>query len=385
MKSIVILGSTGSIGVNSLKIVESKPECFRVLGLSARSNLETLAEQIEKFRPEIVSVADGKKAKELRAMIKGKVKIVAGVEGSIECATYPEAELILSAMVGAAGLAPTLAAIKAGKNIALANKEAMVTAGELVAKEARRSRVKIIPVDSEHSAIFQALRGENRKSVARLILTASSGPFLNLPLGKMRFVTVEAALRHPNWNMGPKITIDSATMMNKGLEVIEARWLFNMPPSMIEVLVHPQSVVHSMVEFHDSSVIAQMGLPDMRAPIAFALNYPERLKIDLPRLDLTKIKNLTFEPPDLAKFPSLKLAYAALEAGGSATAALNAANEVAVGAFLERRIAFTAIPEIVEKTLELCELSPIKTLADALNIDKWARARAREIASEKAK
>ncbi|HEB71279.1 MAG TPA: 1-deoxy-D-xylulose-5-phosphate reductoisomerase [Nitrospirae bacterium] len=381
MKNIVILGSTGSIGVNALKIIESRPDSFRVVGLSARSNLKNLKIQIEKFSPKIVSVADARTAKQLRAIIKKKVKIVTGVEGAIEVAMTPDADVVLSAMVGAVGLAPTLAAIKAGKQIALANKETMVTAGQLVSKEARAAKIKIIPVDSEHSAIFQALRGERhlKKTVSKLILTASGGPFRTMPISKTRHITVNEALCHPVWSMGPKISIDSATMMNKGLEVIEARWLFNIQPSKIEVLIHPQSIIHSMVEFYDSSVIAQMGLPDMRAPISFALNYPNRLKVNLPRLDLTKIKKLTFEPPDIKKFPSLKLAYDALDTGGSAPAVLNAANEVAVAAFLEKKIAFTAISEVVEETLTLIKPHPVRNLPEALTVDKEARIKAREI------
>jgi len=381
VKNIVILGSTGSIGVNALKIVESRPDRFRVIGLSARSNLKALKIQIEKFGPKIVSVADAKTAKQLRAIIKKRVKIVNGVEGAIECAVSPDADVVLSAMVGAVGLAPTLAAIKAGKQIALANKETMVTAGQLIGKEARAAKVKIIPVDSEHSAIFQALRGEKRlaTTVSKLILTASGGPFRTMPISKMRNITVNQALSHPVWNMGPKISIDSATMMNKGLEVIEARWLFNIQPSKIEVLIHPQSIIHSMVEFHDSSVIAQMGLPDMRTPISYALNYPDRLKMDMPRLDLAKIKRLTFEPPDMKKFPSLKLAYGALSAGGSAPAILNAANEVAVAAFLEKKIPFTTISEVVEQALTSISPAAVRNLSEALTADKEARVKAREI------
>ncbi|VAX15947.1 1-deoxy-D-xylulose 5-phosphate reductoisomerase [hydrothermal vent metagenome] len=385
MKNIVILGSTGSIGVNALKIIESRPDSFRIVGLAARSSLKTLKIQIEKFGPKIVSVADAKTAKQLRALVKKKVKIVTGVEGAIEVAVTADADVVLSAMVGAVGLAPTLAAIKAGKQIALANKETMVTAGQLVSKEARAAKVKIIPVDSEHSAIFQALRGEKSisKTVSKLILTASGGPFRGMPISKMQNITVNDALCHPVWSMGPKISIDSATMMNKGLEVIEARWLFNLPTSKIEVLIHPQSIIHSMVEFYDTSVIAQMGLPDMRAPISFALNYPNRLKVDIPRLDLTKIKKLTFEPPDIKKFPSLKLAYDALSTGGSAPAVLNAANEVAVAAFLEKKIAFTAISEVVEEALTLIKPHPVRNLPEALTADKEARIKAREIIEKK--
>jgi len=379
MKSIAILGSTGSIGVNALSVIESSPDKFKITALSARTNMETLAGQIEKFRPKIVSVADKENAARLRRLIKRRVKIVTGAEGAIECATHPDVDMVLSAMVGASGLPPTLAAICAGKNIALANKETLVTAGEIVMREARKRKVKIIPVDSEHSAIFQALRGEKMKDVRKIILTASSGPFLRLPREDMAKVTVEQALKHPNWNMGPKITIDSATMMNKGLEVIEARWLFGMEPEKIEVLVHPQSVIHSMVEFCDSSVIAQLGLPDMRSPISFALAYPERVCVPLKSLDLAKVRQLTFEPPDLAKFPCLRLAYEAMSAGGAATAAMNAANEVAVEAFLNRRIDFMDIPAIVGKVLEKSETRPVKSLADALAVDHAARGAAREM------
>ncbi|MBI5814937.1 MAG: 1-deoxy-D-xylulose-5-phosphate reductoisomerase [Nitrospinae bacterium] len=379
MKSISILGSTGSIGVNALSIIESRPDLFRVVALAARSSAEKLAGQIEKFRPKIVCVADKEKAARLRGMIKRRVKIVTGAEGVIECATHPEADMTLSAIVGASGLPPTMAAIMAGKTVALANKETLVVAGEIVMKEARRRKVKIIPVDSEHSAIFQALRGEKMGNIRKIILTASSGPFLRYSAGQMEKVTVEQALNHPNWNMGPKITIDSATMMNKGLEVIEARWLFNLPPEKIDVVVHPQSVIHSMVEFCDSSVIAQMGLPDMRTPISFALGYPDRVAVDLPSLDLAKIGRLTFEEPDTARFPALRLAYEAMRTGGSATAVLNAANEVAVEAFLAGRIGFTRIAGIVENILGTCETGRINTLADALAVDHRARVAAREM------
>ena len=341
MKKITVLGSTGSIGANALKIVASMPEKFEVLCLTARNNMNVLAQQIETFKPRIVSVADKTRADELKKLTSANVKIVTGIQGAIECASYPDSDLVVSAMVGAAGLAPTLAAIKSGKDIALANKETLVTAGKLVISEARAAKAKIIPVDSEHSAIFQALRGEKHKDISKMILTASGGPFLRFSQEQMKTVTVEMALKHPNWSMGPKITIDSATLMNKGLEVIEARWLFDMAPEKIEVLVHAQSVIHSMVEFCDTSVIAQLGLPDMKAPIAFALNYPERCNIGLPSLNLAQQKNLTFEEPDYDRFPLLGLAYAALDEGNSAPAVLNAANEVAVEAFLEKQIGFT--------------------------------------------
>ncbi|MBF0290894.1 MAG: 1-deoxy-D-xylulose-5-phosphate reductoisomerase [Nitrospinae bacterium] len=379
MKNIAILGSTGSIGENALNIIESEPDRFRVVALAARTNVEKLAAQIEKFHPKLVSVADAQKAQELRSMVKRRVRIVTGAQGAIECATHPDADIVVAAMVGAAGLPPTHAAVCAGKQVALANKETLVIAGGIVMQEARRSKAVIIPVDSEHSAVFQALRGEKKKSVRRLILTASGGPFLGMSSVQMSKVTVERALKHPNWSMGPKISIDSATMMNKGLEVIEARWLFNMPPSMIEVVVHPQSIVHSMVEFHDSSVIAQMGPPDMRSPISFALNYPDRLAMDIPRLDFSRLMTLTFEPPDLTRFPCLALAYQATQAGPSAPAVLSAANEVAVEAFLNRKIGFLDIPRMVEKTLNESPNFPVNTIADVLAVDHWARARAREL------
>ncbi|MDH5637835.1 MAG: 1-deoxy-D-xylulose-5-phosphate reductoisomerase [Nitrospinota bacterium] len=378
MRKLTILGSTGSIGVNALRIVESHPDRFCIEALAAWTNMEKLAEQIEKFRPKVVSVADAARAKELRSMIKRRVKVLHGAEGAITCAMHDSSDMVLSAMVGAAGLAPTLAAVKSGKTLALANKETMVTAGEIVMREAKAARVKIIPVDSEHSALFQALRGEKMKTLRRVILTASGGPFINTPKDAMGSLTLEQALRHPNWRMGRKITIDSATLMNKGLEVIEARWLFNLPAEKIEVVVHPESVIHSMVEFNDTSIIAQMGLPDMRAPIAFALSHPDRQETQLPTLDIATVGKLTFQPPDLERFPSLALAYDALRMGGSATAVLNAANEVAVQAFIDKRISFTAIPQVCEKALTMADNGKAATMAEALAIDRRGRAYARE-------
>jgi 1-deoxy-D-xylulose-5-phosphate reductoisomerase len=379
VRNIAILGSTGSIGENALKIIENAPDRFRVVALCARANVEKLALQIEKFRPALVCVADPAKARELKALVKRRVRIVTGAQGAIECATHPDADTVLAAMVGAAGLPPTHAAVCAGKHVALANKETLVIAGGVVMKEAKRRKATIIPVDSEHSALFQALRGEKTKAVRRLILTASGGPFLRMQVKQMAKVTVEQALKHPNWSMGPKISIDSATMMNKGLEVIEARWLFNTPTSMIEVVAHPQSIIHSMVEFCDSSVIAQMGQPDMRAPISFALNYPDRLEMDIPRLDFAQLKTLTFEPPDLARFPCLALAYQAMQMAPAAPAVLSAANEVAVESFLARKIGFLDIPRLVGKVLNECPTSPVNSIADVLAVDHWARARTREI------
>ncbi|MDH5477966.1 MAG: 1-deoxy-D-xylulose-5-phosphate reductoisomerase [Nitrospinota bacterium] len=385
MRHLTILGSTGSIGVNALRIVESHPDRFRVEALAAWTNIVKLAEQIEMFRPKVVCVADKQRAVDLRSMVKRRVKILHGAQGAIECSTHDKSEMVLSAMVGAAGLAPTMAAVKSGKTLALANKETLVTAGEVVMREARAAKVKIIPVDSEHSALFQALRGEKMNSVQRIILTASAGPFINTPLAKLQKVTVEQALRHPNWSMGRKITIDSATMMNKGLEVIEARWLFNLPPEKIEVVAHPQSIIHSMVEFIDSSIIAQMGLPDMRAPIAFALNYPSRQTTDIPRLDIAAMGTMTFMAPDAKRFPSLPLAYEALRMGPRATAALNAANEVAVEAFLAKQIGFTAIPVISQKVLAKSETGALATVAEALAMDRTARAYAKEAVEQVAR
>ncbi|VAX16112.1 1-deoxy-D-xylulose 5-phosphate reductoisomerase [hydrothermal vent metagenome] len=382
MKHIAILGSTGSIGSNALSIIEANPEKFKVHALAAGSNIKKLASQIEKHKPRLASVADAKKAKELRRIISGKTKVVHGVEGAMEVAADYGSDMVLSAMVGAIGLEPTVAAIKAGKNIALANKETIVTAGEIVIKEARLKRVKIIPVDSEHSAIFQALRGEKHKNIKKIILTASGGPFLKHPKNRMDNISIKDALNHPNWKMGKKITIDSATMMNKGLEVIEARWLFNLPAEKIEVVIHQQSIIHSMVEFCDSSLIAQLGLPDMRTPIAFALGYPDRLKLDLKSLSLPQMKKLTFAEPDTKKFPCLALAYEALKLGGSTPCVLNAANEIAVNAFLNGKIKFTDIPRVIEKTIETTGTALMKSFTDAIDCDRQARVYASEVAKK---
>ena len=373
MKNIAILGSTGSIGRNALEIITGSKDSFRVSALTARSNIKTLARQIDIFKPKIVAVADSASAKKLRAMVDRKVQIRTGEKGFEEVAANSDTDLVLSAMVGSAGLLPTIAAIRAGKNIALANKETIVTAGELVMKEAKANKVKIIPVDSEHSAIFQALRGEKRKSVKAITLTASGGPFYKTAIAKLKSVTPEAALKHPNWEMGAKITIDSATMMNKGLEVIEARWLFNMAPDTIKTVVHPESVIHSMVEFCDRSIIAQLGFPDMKTPISFALAYPERMELDTKSLDLATMKKLTFSKPDTKKFPCLKLAYEALYHGQSAPAVLNAANEVAVESFLKKKIAFLDIPIVIEKTVSDFKHSSFSSIEEVLEIDSAAR------------
>ena len=378
-KKIAVLGSTGSIGRNTLDVIARFPERFEVVALAAGENIELLAEQARRFRPRLVSCKNEALAVRLKELIPPGVEVAHGKEGAIACATHPEAELVVSALVGAIGLLPTYEAIRAGKDIALANKETLVMAGRLVMEEARRQGVKILPVDSEHSAIFQALRAGRREEVSRLILTASGGPFRTRPREELAKVTKEEALRHPNWQMGAKITVDSATLMNKGLEVIEAHFLFDIPPEKIEVKIHPQSIVHSLVEFRDGSVIAHLGVPDMRIPIAYALSYPERLPLELPRLDLVAVSPLTFEEPDLEKFPSLRLAYHALKLGGAAPAVLNAANEVAVEAFLAGKLRFDLIPVLVERVLSALPPRAISSLEDVLEADILARIKAQEI------
>ncbi|HEY8156479.1 MAG TPA: 1-deoxy-D-xylulose-5-phosphate reductoisomerase [Myxococcota bacterium] len=379
-RRLAILGSTGSVGEQALAVVEAFPERYRVVALAAGRNLEKLAQQVRRFRPELVSVADPALAASLRQKLGGaSVEIAVGAEGLLAVASHP-ADLVLSALVGAVGLAPTLAAIRAGRDVALANKETLVMAGALMLREVRARGVALLPVDSEHSAIFQALQGQRREDVSRLILTASGGPFRTWDAARIARATVEEALHHPNWEMGPKITIDSATLMNKGLEVIEARWLFDAPPERVEVVVHPQSIVHSLVEFIDGSVLAQLGLPDMRVPIAVALAHPERLPLDLPRLDLAALGRLEFEDPDRKRFPCLDLAYQALRGAEAAPAVLNAANEVAVAAFLAGRIPFPAIAAANAAVLEEFEGRPgsrrLAELGDVLEADAWARARA---------
>ncbi|HWQ27180.1 MAG TPA: 1-deoxy-D-xylulose-5-phosphate reductoisomerase [Chlorobaculum sp.] len=380
MKSFSVLGSTGSIGVSTLDVVRQHPERFRVVGLAAGNNVTLLAEQIAEFKPRVVSVRDAATADALRSLLgEFKPEIRHGIDGACTVATADEAELVISAIVGAAGLVPTVAAIKAKKHIGLANKETMVVAGRLVSDLARENGIEILPVDSEHSAIYQSLAGHRHDDVLRVILTASGGPFLNTPAEEILKVTPAQALKHPKWNMGAKITIDSATLMNKGLEVIEAHWLFDMPAEKIGVVVHPQSIIHSMVEYVDGCVMAQLGMPDMRAPIAYAMAWPERCQSGIDRLDLTKTGNLTFQEPDPVRFPCLRLAYEALTAARTYPAVLNAANEIAVAAFLEGRIGFTGIPELVEKTMQLHEAwSPVE-LEEYLQADQWARRTAEQL------
>jgi 1-deoxy-D-xylulose-5-phosphate reductoisomerase len=383
MKRIIILGSTGSIGVNTLDVVAKFPDRFRVVALAAGRNGERLEEQIRQFRPRMASLTDEEAAAKLRDRCRDlNVAIVSGMEGMNQVAAHPEGDLVVAGIVGAAGLVPTLSAIRAGKPIALANKETMVMAGQLVTEEARRHGVTIFPVDSEHSAIFQSMEGHRRENIRKLILTASGGPLLKTPLTRMRHVTPKRALKHPNWKMGAKITIDSATLMNKGLEVIEARWLFDVPPSRIEVLIHPQSVIHSMVEYVDGSVIAQLGIPDMRGPLSYALSYPERLALELPPLNLSQIGRLTFLPPDEKRFPCLGYAYEAIRTGGIMPAVLNAANEEAVGAFLSERIKFSDISKVIRRTMDASRPSEPKTLEDLLEADTWARRQAQKMMAE---
>jgi 1-deoxy-D-xylulose-5-phosphate reductoisomerase len=380
MKRLAILGSTGSIGVNTLDIVRQFPERFQVISLSAGLNTGLLQKQILQFRPKVVSVLNKELAEALeRDLSSESPEIVDGIGGLIKVATHPEVDQVVSAIVGAVGLIPTLSAIKTGKTVALANKESLVMAGKIVMEEARRSGVRILPIDSEHSAIFQSLLGHRKETIQRLILTASGGPFLNLPVNKLPGVTVKDALHHPNWEMGKKITIDSASLMNKGLEVIEAHWLFDMPVEKISVQIHPQSVIHSMVEYIDGSVIAQMGIADMRVPISYALSFPDRLPLTLPRLDLPQRGGLTFQVPDLDRYLCLKLAYQSINIGETMPAVLNASNEVAVNGFLDGIIKFTEIPLLIQRVMEDHDVNPVHTIEDILKADHWARERAKAV------
>jgi len=353
MKNISLLGSTGSIGVNVLNIVRRFPERFRICGLAAGRNVTLLSEQVLEFNPELVSVIDEPHADELGKLLPDEYRerVRYGTEGNTSVAALDAAHMTVCAVVGAAGLLPTIAAIEAGKDIGLANKETLVVAGRIVMDKVRAHRVKLLPIDSEHSAIFQALEAGRREDVARLILTASGGPFLHTPVEELQNVSCADALNHPNWSMGRKISIDSASLMNKGLEVIEARWLFDMEANSIGVVVHPQSIVHSLVEYQDGSVIAQLGIPDMKIPIAYALTYPERIELGLKPLNLWQCSDLEFYEPDFDRFPALRLAFDALNRGGVSPAVLNAANEVAVAAFLDMQISFPQIPVIVEQTM----------------------------------
>jgi 1-deoxy-D-xylulose-5-phosphate reductoisomerase len=380
LKNISLLGSTGSIGQSTLSVVEKYPDRFRIVALAAGINVDFLEKQVRKFKPAIVATASEKSAENLRKRcIDLKIRIFSGVEGMIQVATAEDADITVSAIVGTAGLVPTMAAICSGKDIALANKEVLVTAGELVMAESRTRRVSILPVDSEHSAIFQCLHAGQKKDIRKLILTASGGPFRNYSQKELARVSLAQALNHPNWSMGKKITIDSATLMNKGLEVIEARWLFDMEPEKVKVLVHPQSIIHSMVEYQDGAVVAQLGMPDMKGPIAYALSYPERLPDVSPPLDLVSVGMLTFEEPDMERFPCLAYAYESFKAGGTMPAVLSAANEVAVKYFLEEKIDYRDIARVIKTTMDAHTPSPLKTVEEALKADHWARQKAEKV------
>ncbi len=379
-KGISILGSTGSIGVNALDVIDRYPDRFEVIGITAWGNSTALKAQILRHRPKVACVGSEERAEKLRRDPEIKVtEILHGIEGLLEVATVADVDMVVSAIVGSSGLMPTFAAVEAGKDIALANKETLVAAGNLVMAEAYNKNVKVLPVDSEHSAIYQSLAGHRRDDVKKLILTASGGPFLRKSKEELKKVTVKDALNHPTWSMGNKITIDSATLMNKGLEVIEAKWLFDVSGDRIDVLVHPQSIIHSMVEYIDGSVVSQMGMPDMRGPIAYALSYPERLEVGTPVLDLGRIGKLTFEKPDLDRFPALGLCYEALEAGGTSPAVISAANEVAVDAFLAEKIKFVDIPVIMDRVLKAHTPVEAKTIEEVLRVDRWARDEAAQV------
>jgi 1-deoxy-D-xylulose-5-phosphate reductoisomerase len=376
MKNVVLLGSTGSIGTSTVKVAEDLPNHIRLVGLAAGDNAELLLKQTQKHQPEAISINNYAKSRELEKALGATTQVYAGDEGLIHLATLPSADIVLIAIVGTAGLKPALAAIRAGKDIAIASKEILVMAGEIVMNEASKHGVHVLAVDSEHSAIFQCLDGQSSEHVRKLWLTASGGPFRTTPREEFPNITVERALKHPSWVMGQKITIDSATLFNKGLEMIEARWLFDIGMERIGVLVHPQSIVHSMVEFVDGALLAQLSTPDMCLPIQYALTYPERIPSDRVQTDFVKLGSLTFEAPDEERFPSLQLARRAGETGGTLPAVLNAANEVEVDAFLKKKINFPQITETVRRVMDAHTLVQHPTLEKLLEVDAWARAEA---------
>jgi 1-deoxy-D-xylulose-5-phosphate reductoisomerase len=381
MKCISILGSTGSIGRSTLSVAESYPERFQIVALAAGANLEAAFEQARRWRPRLISMAAESDADVLRGRLKqaglGEIEVAYGSAGTVKVATHSEADFVVSAIVGVAGLEATYAAVKSGKTVGVANKECLVAAGELITDEARRQGKPLLPIDSEHNAVHQCLRGGRMEEVERIWLTASGGPFLNTPRSQFSSITVEQALNHPTWKMGKRITIDSATLMNKGFEVIEACRLFHVPPAKVEVIVHPQSTIHSMVEFIDGSILAQFSVTDMRLPILYALTYPERIQSDM-RFPVGNLRHLDFCPPDMNKFPCLRLAYEAAEAGGAKTVALNAADEVAVAAFLEGSIAFDEIPRIIEDAISASNSGKLESIAKVLEADAEARRYAQE-------
>lgn len=376
MQHIGVLGSTGSVGTQALEVIAANKQHFSVSVLAAYQNDTLLEKQIEEFQPAIAVLVDDKAADRLIKRYKGQTKILVGEDGLVEAATYQHSDTVLNSLVGFSGLKPTVAAIQAGKKIALANKETLVAAGELVMSLAEKYNVSIVPVDSEHSAIFQCLKGENKAKVERIILTASGGPFLGRNRDRLSTVSIEECLRHPNWSMGKKITIDSATLANKGLEVIEAKWLFGVEYSQIDVVVHPQSIIHSAVEFCDGSTLAQMGKPDMRLPIQYAFSYPDRIQSDFPRLDFKSLSALTFLPPDEQTFSALSLAFLAGKTGGTMPCVFNAANEVAVYGFLAGEIPFLAISEVIKNVMAEHAVSSSPTLDDIFTSDLWARKQA---------
>jgi 1-deoxy-D-xylulose-5-phosphate reductoisomerase len=382
LRHLAILGSTGSIGQSTLRIVESYPDRFTVVSLAAGRNLDTLFEQCQRWRPRVVSLADETLAETLRQRLRAAgitdIEVVYGSAGTVHAATLPDVDFVVSAIVGVAGLEATYAAIQAGKTVGVANKECMVAAGEILMEEARRRKVRLLPIDSEHNAIHQCMRGGEPQEVRAIWLTASGGPFRTTPLEEFASITVEQALRHPTWVMGQRITIDSATMLNKGLEIIEACRLFNLPPSAVQVTVHPQSTIHSLVEFIDGSILAQLSVTDMRLPILYALTYPERIPSDLT-FDMRSLAELDFSPPDLERFPCLRLAYEAAEMGGEHCIALNASDEIAVEAFLAKRISFPAIPRTIELVLEQTPHRHPETIAEVLDADARARNTARKL------
>ncbi len=378
VRGVSILGSTGSIGCNTLRVIESLgSEQFRVVALSAGRNIGKLVDQISHFQPELVSVRHEESAADLKAELHARgltaPRIITGEAGLVEVATHPQADCVVSATVGAVGFVPTLRALEAGKRVALANKETLVMAGELMTRAAEKSGAELLPVDSEHNALHQCLRGEKRSEVRRIILTASGGPFRTRDKAAIQSATVTEAMQHPTWNMGAKITIDSATLMNKGLEVIEAHWLFGYSADEINIVVHPESVVHSMIELIDGSVIAQMGITDMRHAIQYALTYPERCQSTLPSLDVARLSSLHFEEPDLERFPCISLAYRALRTGGTLPAAMNAANEEAVQAFIDERISLSDIPLVIESVMDQHQVSAVTDLDTVLNADREGR------------
>jgi len=375
MKKLTILGSTGSIGTQTLEIVREYPNLFQIQGLTCNQNIELLEKQIFEFKPKYVCVMNEEAAEKLKPKISPAITVYTGLEGLINISTESKCDILLTAVVGSIGLLPTYEAIKKGIDIALANKETLVTAGEIIMAEAKKSGSKILPVDSEHSAIFQCLQGNDMSSVEKIILTASGGSFLRTSLETLKFVKPEEALKHPNWDMGKKITIDSATMMNKGLEVIEAKWLFDLSIDQIDVVIHPESIIHSMVQYQDRSVIAQMGLPDMKLPILYALNYPKRIKTDYEPLDLTKIGQLNFLAPDLEKFRALSLAYESIKIGHTMPVVLNTANEIYVQKFLENKIKFLEIAEYVEREMEQHDIINNPTIEDIIKIENEMKER----------